>query len=262
MARKRMIHVEMFTNENFGTLSDTAKILFVGMISIADDSGRLKASPRYLKAMIFPYGDHEAGDIEAASKEIYDVKIANPYTHEGDRYAVLPKWDGYQKISHRTESKIPAPPEVSGMFAKVPEDVGGAVHSIGLDQSSLGEDSLESKVSPPPITVLDSSKSDEDGISEGEDVMKLAIECVRATGRVLGPQVFYPTIRANLTRLTIDQMRDALAGVPDLSTINSPGPYLKAVFDGHDPNKPKRENDNARIGRGASKVERYDPSAD
>ena len=57
MPRRRMIDPEIWFNEKFAKLPDPARLLFIGIFSNADDDGRLQASPKYLKAHIFPYDD-------------------------------------------------------------------------------------------------------------------------------------------------------------------------------------------------------------
>ena len=57
MARKRMIDPSIWINEDFGTLSSLADLVFIGLFSIADDEGRCKASLASIKAVRFPYKD-------------------------------------------------------------------------------------------------------------------------------------------------------------------------------------------------------------
>ena len=54
MAR-RMIDSKLWFNEKVAALPDAGRLLFIGIFSNADDDGRLGASPKYLKATIFPY---------------------------------------------------------------------------------------------------------------------------------------------------------------------------------------------------------------
>ena len=74
MARKRMIDPSIWINEDFGTLTNLAKLVFIGLFSIADDEGRGKASPAYIKAVLFPYNDDlRIADIEKALSEISSI---------------------------------------------------------------------------------------------------------------------------------------------------------------------------------------------
>ena len=65
MARKRMIDPNIWQSEDFGKLSLLAKIVFIGLFSNADDEGRGRANPVYLKSTLFPYEESmRSADIE------------------------------------------------------------------------------------------------------------------------------------------------------------------------------------------------------
>lgn len=54
MARKRMIDPNIWDSEDFGKLSDLSKLVFIGLFSLADDEGRGRCNPGYLKSKLFP----------------------------------------------------------------------------------------------------------------------------------------------------------------------------------------------------------------
>ena len=137
MPRKRMIDPGTWTSEDFGTLSDLAQVYFIGLISNADDEGRLKASAAFLKATVRPYKEDTFAEVDAVLGEIVDRDMVRLYEVDGTRYAYLPKWLAYQKISHPSKSKMPEPPEVS---AKPPESSRALANvpsqcSSGLEES-------------------------------------------------------------------------------------------------------------------------------
>jgi len=96
MARKRMIDPSIWTNEKFGTLSTLAQVLFIGMISNADDEGRLKASSKYIKAVILPYSEHPYDTLTIPLRDLYDTGMVVPYTVDNIEYAYFPKSHIYQ----------------------------------------------------------------------------------------------------------------------------------------------------------------------
>lgn len=109
MARKRMIDPSIWINEDFGTLSSLAELVFIGLFSIADDEGRGKASPAYIKAVLFPYKDDlRIADIEKTLSEISSKMSVIFYSCDGNMYYTLTSWNTFQKIDKPTESKIPA----------------------------------------------------------------------------------------------------------------------------------------------------------
>lgn len=109
MARKRMIDPSIWTNEDFGTISHLAELIFIGLFSIADDEGRGKFSPAYIKAVLFPYKDDlRIADIEKALQEVSSKMSVIFYSCDENMYYTLNSWDTFQTINKPTESKIPA----------------------------------------------------------------------------------------------------------------------------------------------------------
>lgn len=108
MARKRMIDPSIWINEDFGTLSSLAELVFIGLFSMADDEGRGKASPAYIKAVLFPYKDDlRIADIEKALQEVSRKMSVIFYSCDENIYYTLTSWDTFQTINKPTESKIP-----------------------------------------------------------------------------------------------------------------------------------------------------------
>lgn len=110
MARKRMIDPGIWTSEDFANLSMLARLVWVGLISNADDEGRGKANTAYLKSQLFPYDDElSLKKIESALKEIEGTMSINFYKVEGKKYYQLTKWQKFQTINRPTPSQIPQP---------------------------------------------------------------------------------------------------------------------------------------------------------
>lgn len=108
MARKRMIDPSIWINEDFGTLSNLAKLVFIGLFSIADDEGRGKASPAYIKAVLFPYNDDlRIADIEKTLSEISSKMSVIFYSCDENMYYTLTSWNMWQKIDKPSQSKLP-----------------------------------------------------------------------------------------------------------------------------------------------------------
>lgn len=103
-----MIDPSMWINEDFGTLSTLAKLVFIGLFSNADDEGKGKASPAYIKAVLFPYNDDlRIADIEKALLEISSKMSVIFYSCDENKYYTLTSWNTFQKIDKPSESKIP-----------------------------------------------------------------------------------------------------------------------------------------------------------
>ena len=113
MARRRMIDPAMWQSEDFSRCSFLARLIFVGLISQADDEGRGKASPAYIKSTLFPYEDGiRLIDIEKALSEIgQHLSVTYYSTIDGKQYYSLDSWMDWQTLDKPKPSKFPAPPE-------------------------------------------------------------------------------------------------------------------------------------------------------
>ena len=106
MARKRMLDSEIWRDRKVIKLSNEAFILWIAIISMADDEG------------IFEY-DPEAWFYEIARKEITAERIAiamqeiilqDMVVMYGEGYGFIPSWYKHQVLSHATRSKNRRPP--------------------------------------------------------------------------------------------------------------------------------------------------------
>lgn len=108
MARKRMIDPNIWQSEDFGRLSTLAKLVFIGLFSLADDEGRGRCNPVYLKSTLFPYEEGiRSADIDKTLSEISSNMSVVFYSCDGSSYYSLYNWNTWQKIDRPSESKIP-----------------------------------------------------------------------------------------------------------------------------------------------------------
>lgn len=104
-----MIDPTIWQSEDFGKLSNLAKIVFIGLFSLADDEGRGRANPVYLRTTLFPYNeDMRSADVEKALFEISSNMSVVFYSCDGNSYYSLLSWNTFQKIDRATDSKLPA----------------------------------------------------------------------------------------------------------------------------------------------------------
>ena len=119
MARKRMIDPNIWASEDFSKLSTLAKLVFIGMFSNADDEGRGRAKPAYLKSIIFPYDDGiRIIDIDKTLSEIGSNMSVTFYSNNGNDYYALDNWLKWQKVDRPTLSTIPALDENSTIIRR------------------------------------------------------------------------------------------------------------------------------------------------
>ena len=110
MARKRMIDPGIWIDEGFLNLSIAARLLFIGMISGADDEGRGLATDRCLKARVFPSDDVTLEQVREFRGELASNVNVQFYEVDGREYYQLTKWTDHQKVEHSKGSTIPKPP--------------------------------------------------------------------------------------------------------------------------------------------------------
>ena len=109
---KRMVHQNIWASGQVAKLSRDARLLFIGLITLGDDDGRLKAPAPLIRSQIFPYDDDvKVADVARWLKEIEGQNLVVKYEIEGEEYYFHPKWDDYQHIreDRRRDSHIPAP---------------------------------------------------------------------------------------------------------------------------------------------------------
>lgn len=134
MARIRTIKPEFPQSESMGRVSRDARLTFIMLWTIADDSGRLRGNSRMLASLLFPYDDDARKHIDAWLKELENENCITRYVIEGDSYLQITEWSVHQKIDKPSASKIPPPTESSRILANPRE-------SSPLDQGrDQGED--------------------------------------------------------------------------------------------------------------------------
>lgn len=124
MARIRTIKPEFPQSESMGRISRDARLLFLELWTICDDSGRARGDSRMLARTLYPYDDGEDGhikttraDVEAWLGELEAVECIVRYRVDGDTYLQICNWLKHQKIDKPSASKIPAPDEDSRILA-------------------------------------------------------------------------------------------------------------------------------------------------
>lgn len=110
MARIRTIKPEFPQSESMGKISRDARLLFVQMWTLADDSGRLRGNSRMLASLLFPYDDDAPGLIDTWMGELESENCIVRYVGpDGSSYVAISKWRDHQKIDKPSESKLPDP---------------------------------------------------------------------------------------------------------------------------------------------------------
>jgi hypothetical protein len=107
VARKRMIDPNFWTDEKLGECTVQERMLFMGLISNADDEGYGRANPKLLKSLIFPYDDFRASDLEKWLSHLGGLNIVVLFRYDGQTYYNLPNFLKHQTINKPTKSTFP-----------------------------------------------------------------------------------------------------------------------------------------------------------
>ncbi len=108
MARKRMIDPDFWIDEKLGQCTRDERLLFMGLISNADDEGKGRANPKLIKSAVFPYDDDiSAESVGKMMGELAEKGIAMIYEADGQEFYWLPNFLKHQKINRPAPSKIP-----------------------------------------------------------------------------------------------------------------------------------------------------------
>lgn len=111
MPRIRSLKPSIWSDERFIDLKRDARLLCIGMISHADDDGRLVASGPALIGAIFPHDtDITVRQVERWRDQIADTGLIDVYAVGRGTYASFPNWRKHQRIQKRFPSVLPEPP--------------------------------------------------------------------------------------------------------------------------------------------------------
>ncbi|AWW06093.1 MAG: hypothetical protein [Caudoviricetes sp.] len=164
-----MISPEIWESQNFSALSDLAKIVFISLFSHADDEGRGKAEPAFIKNTTFPYDENRrVADIKQALSEIALRMSVQFYSVNGIEYYFMKSWERWQKIDKPSQSKLPPPPTVG---------VGGDIHSNEkFDEHSTNPRGIIGESSPTNIIEDNIKEKNIKEVSKKEDITAHARE--------------------------------------------------------------------------------------
>lgn len=107
MARKRMIDPNFWLDEKLGQCTRDERLLFMGLISSADDEGYGRANPKLLRSSLFPYDDLRVSDIDKWLSRLGGLRLIALYQVDGQTYYYLPNFLKHQTINRPSPSCFP-----------------------------------------------------------------------------------------------------------------------------------------------------------
>lgn len=108
MARTRNIKPAFFRNPDLLDCSPLARLLFIGLWTMADRDGRVEDHPRKIRLEIMPSDD---ADIDTLLWELSDHKFVIRYVSGGEGYIQVVNFAKHQNPHPKEESKGYPPPE-------------------------------------------------------------------------------------------------------------------------------------------------------
>ena len=106
MARIRTVKPEFWTDEDLSSISETAQLMAIGLLNLADDEGFFKSNPKLIKAALFPLRETSM-TIHGAVSELSNIGYITCYNGvDGKDYAQVTKFTSHQKINRPSPSKI------------------------------------------------------------------------------------------------------------------------------------------------------------
>ncbi len=106
MAKARMLHKKISVSLQVNRLTLPARLLFTWMIPHADDEGKMKGDPEFIKATIVPMVKWSFKKIREYLEEIQDKGLIYYWQENNEWFIEFVKWDEHQTI--RKDRLIPS----------------------------------------------------------------------------------------------------------------------------------------------------------
>jgi len=127
--RARLIHSKVWQSEQVQSLKISCRLLYIGMITLADDEGRLPGSGKFLRAQLLPGDRVGVKKVEKMRDEIEKANLIAVYRKENSVFIQHPKWSKYQTL-RRDRSRL----------SQYPAPTSGTVHPD--DRQTTAEDKV------------------------------------------------------------------------------------------------------------------------
>ncbi len=109
---RRMLHSKIWHSDQFAMLKPLEGLLYIGMITLGDDEGRLRGDGRFLKSQLFPYSKIGVRQVETMRNRIAEIGLIVVYPSQNGTCIWHPNWTKYQILRHdrAKPSEFPPPP--------------------------------------------------------------------------------------------------------------------------------------------------------
>lgn len=149
MARIRTIKPEFFKNEQLADLPMAARLLFIGLWTLADKEGRLEDRPKRIKAELFPYDNL---DCEKELSRLHTSGFVIRYEVGDLKVIQITKFTDHQRITGKeseTQSRFPEYKEEENQSGNNGETMGKHLgEQEGKGKEGKGKEGKEETASP------------------------------------------------------------------------------------------------------------------
>lgn len=139
--QRRMIYDSLYANPAVNMLPVEARYLYIGTIVLADDDGKVRADPRYLRGRLFSFDEKiTSNEVKKWTDQLSEIGQILLYQVGEEHFLKHPNWKKYQRIraDMRSPSKLPNP------LRNRNEDVTEPLLNINQDKTNQDKIATES----------------------------------------------------------------------------------------------------------------------
>lgn len=146
--RIRSLKPEIWRSPDFTKLSNVGRLVFVALITQADDAGRLRSFDATHLASIYCAFGTTAEEVEGQLARMSRLGMIVRYRDKDGSYVSLVNWGGHQHIDKPNVSRIPAPPDLEANHRGTIGERSGTRRSRARVKDQIGGEGIRSD---PPI---------------------------------------------------------------------------------------------------------------
>lgn len=152
--RIRTLKPEMWEDEKIVALSRDARLLLIGLITMADDEGRFRARRSGIVGHCLQGDDDAPRRVDGWIKEIQAQGIVVFYVVDQTPYGAFRHWRRHQKINRPSPSDLPPPPDHDVVRENGRNDHGAVTESSVSEQGGLTTSRVGARSDPDPVLIL------------------------------------------------------------------------------------------------------------
>lgn len=108
MARRRMLDPTLWDDPDLAQLTPVERLLFIGLVSLADDYGHVSGNAPLLRKLIFGYDDFTVAQVlEMRNNIISACRNVELYQSQGQDFIWLKTWERHQDLRFRAKGQCP-----------------------------------------------------------------------------------------------------------------------------------------------------------